>query len=87
MSSDYKIPGPIHLYAVIRVAFREMAADEKAKPKVQGRVIAPSFLLSISYFLPSRFCATTSPLGVGNKTTEMSPSWSMRKAASRTVLR
>ncbi len=44
-------------------------------------------LLNPSHFLPSLFCAITSPRGVGSKTTEINPSCSMRNAASRTVLR
>jgi hypothetical protein len=39
------------------------------------------------YFLPARFCAITSPLGVGRNTTDTNPSSSIRLAASRTVLR
>src|SRR5262249_48120827 len=39
------------------------------------------------YFLPCFFCATTSPRGVGRKTTDNKPSSSRRIADSRTVFR
>ena|ERR1017187_7399707 len=39
------------------------------------------------YFLPSRFCATTSPRGVGNNTAEIRPSRSSFSAASRTIFK
>src|SRR5690348_2685785 len=39
------------------------------------------------YFRPERFWAMTKPLGVGINTAEISPSCSILRAASRTVLR
>jgi hypothetical protein len=37
------------------------------------------------YFLPSLFCAITSPRGVGSNSTDNKPSDSIFNAASRTV--
>src|SRR5215469_3570706 len=56
------------------------------EPRAKSRKPAASGW-QLSYFLPSLFCAITNPRGVGNRTTEIRPSCSIFKAASRTVFK
>ena len=68
-------------------------AQHCCAPNAQAYIARPialrSFLIAprntIAHSRPSLFCATTNPLGVGNNTTEISPSASIFFAASRTV--
>jgi len=79
----------------LEMALRAVAAEflGSRRQGKRGRVednsgtITPSKVAETNQLRPSRFCARTSPHGVGSITTEMRPSCSIRRAKSRTILK
>src|SRR5580692_5456865 len=91
-----KVPAPAPDGAPHKVVVREGGASEPTAQIIPGMTPREGALVGgglgealgvVLYFLPARFCATTSPRGVGKSTTDTSPSCSSFSAASRTIFK